>query len=221
MRTIPPREYPSPSLPGSASAAATTTTEEREVKLSDYESSALPLQNISEGGNLITMADMCDLPSLHEPAILYNLRDRHHKLQPYTRVGDIIIAMNPFQWIEGCIPMPFGRNTSIDWFGGTAVILVLLVLVVVLVIMPAVTEPATIPRQVLPRTSTKPPPWPTAGLAVDDSHQSILVTGESGAGKTETVKIIMSHLASIQGTEDLGLPEPGRSTLVTIHVITA
>ena len=54
-----------------------------------------------------------------------------------------------------------------------------------------------------PRTTVHPHVYETSslayrGLAVDGQDQSILVSGESGAGKTETVKILMSHLASIQ-----------------------
>ena len=71
--------------------------QERKVNLKDYENETLPLQNMDEGGNSIVVPDMCDLPSLHEAAILYNLKARHEDLKPYTRVGDIVIAMNPFQ----------------------------------------------------------------------------------------------------------------------------
>ena len=37
---------------------------------------------------------------------------------------------------------------------------------------------------------------------MDGRDQSVLVSGESGAGKTETVKILMSHLAGVQNSHD-------------------
>ena len=40
------------------------------------------------------------------------------------------------------------------------------------------------------------------GLRDYDRNQSILVSGESGAGKTETVKILMGHLAHISGKKN-------------------
>lgn len=54
-----------------------------------------------------------------------------------------------------------------------------------------------------PRKTVEPHIYETSslsykGLAVDDCNQSILVSGESGAGKTETVKICMNHIASVQ-----------------------
>jgi len=56
----------------------------------------LPSQNLQvpiEG-----VADMTTLNYLHEPAILYNLRQRFLAALPYTYTGDICIAVNPYQW---------------------------------------------------------------------------------------------------------------------------
>lgn len=67
----------------------------RKVWYNDYENHDLPYQNEEEGKR-----DMADLVELHFAAILYNLKARHFQQKPYTRVGDIVIAMNPFCWIK-------------------------------------------------------------------------------------------------------------------------
>ena len=170
----------------SSSGADANSTEERDVDLASYDSQTLPLQNVDENGRPIIREDMCDLPSLHEAAILYNLRARHHRCLPYTRVGDIVIAMNPFQWLQGLYADDV-REQYVDrlvWREGN-------------------TGGSGSAAGDDPKAGLAPHVYETSssayrGLAVDDTHQSILVTGESGAGKTETVKIIMSHLASIQ-----------------------
>ena len=50
---------------------------------------------------VVKARDMADLHYLHEAAILYNLKQRHGQNLPYTRVGDIVVAVNPFEWIDG------------------------------------------------------------------------------------------------------------------------
>lgn len=77
-------------------------SKEIEVDLSSaiYSGGVLPLQNVDEDGKLIEVEDMVDLSFLHEAAILYNLKARHSKGIPYTRTGDIVIAVNPYQWIH-------------------------------------------------------------------------------------------------------------------------
>jgi myosin heavy subunit len=72
------------------------------VHLSDYESGALPLQDVDElTGKLIVRDDLSDIPYLHEASILYNLATRHAQQCPYTRAGVVVVSMNPFQWIDG------------------------------------------------------------------------------------------------------------------------
>jgi myosin heavy subunit len=68
----------------------------RKVLYRDYEKGELPLQNKQGEGK----RDMAALKELYSPAILYHLKDRNFARKPYTRVGDIVIAMNRFTWIN-------------------------------------------------------------------------------------------------------------------------
>ena len=102
---------------------------------------------------------------------------------PYTRTGDIIIAVNPYQWLTHLYTDEQKKHYSnkLVWEA----------------------------TDVDPRKSVEPHVYETSslcykGLAVDGVNQSILVSGESGAGKTETVKICMNHIASVQAGPNAG-----------------
>jgi myosin V len=112
-----------------------------------------------------------------QPGILYNLKDRHRGGKPYTRTGDIIIAVNPFQWFKEIYTEKVRNRYAriLVWEN----------------------------HEGDPRNTIEPHVYETSalsykGLAFDGGDQSILVSGESGAGKTETVKICMNHIASCQ-----------------------
>lgn len=147
------------------------------VKLKDYPNHTLPLQNTGKDGALMEVDDMVDLPYLHEAAILFNLKARHVRALPYARVSDILIAINPYQWLtdlyEDSVRMHYAKK--IVW-----------------------EKSERDPRIGLPPHIYEVSSLCYKGLVLDRNNQSILVSGESGAGKTETVKICMNHIATVQ-----------------------
>ena len=105
------------------------------------------------------------------------MKKRHIEGMPYTRTGDIVIAINPFQWFHKLYTEE-KRNlysNKLVWNDTNKD-------------MREELEPHVYEVSAL---SYK-------GLAFGGEDQSILVSGESGAGKTETVKICMNHMASVQ-----------------------
>jgi myosin-5 len=168
---------------------AAKSFDQRKVSLNKYPNEALPLQNVNEEGKLLVVEDMVDLPFLHEAAILYNLKARHIAGHPYTRTGDIIIAVNPYQWMMDlyCDKRQVMYSQAFVWNYSSA----------------PTTSLATSDSPLNSKSQVPPHVYEISamayrGLAVDGQAQSILVSGESGAGKTETVKICMNHIASIQ-----------------------
>jgi myosin-5 len=123
--------------------------------------------------------DLIRLTHLHEPAILHTLSSRFHRNIIYTSTGPILIAINPFKKLPLYTDEVLARY---EQYG------------------------------VSKSHGISPPPLPPHAFVTADTayrqmldppsdsmprDQSILVSGESGAGKTVTAKIIMKYLAAI------------------------
>ncbi|CAB9520500.1 Unconventional myosin [Seminavis robusta] len=150
------------------------------IDTSGYENGILPLQNVDQHkGHLCEWGDMVGLPYLHEAAILYNLKKRHLEEKPYTRTGDIMIALNPYQWLTELYTNETRMLYAQELIWNVS--------------------------DKDPREHLEPHVYEVAalsykGMAVDGLDQSVLVSGESGAGKTETVKLCMNFVASVHDT---------------------
>ncbi|XP_058724156.1 myosin-7-like [Vicia villosa] len=113
--------------------------------------------------------DMTRLAYLHEPGVLQNLQIRYTLNDIYTYTGNILIAVNPFQRL----PHLYATSTMAKYKG------------------------AAFGEQ-------SPHPFAIAGYAYrkminEEKSQAILVSGESGAGKTESTKMLMHYLAYLGG----------------------
>ncbi|KAL3830014.1 hypothetical protein ACJIZ3_018816 [Penstemon smallii] len=113
--------------------------------------------------------DMTKLSYLHEPGVLQNLAARYELNEIYTYTGNILIAINPFQ------RLPHLYDTHMmEQYKGAAL------------------------------GELSPHVFAIADVAYramihDGKSNSILVSGESGAGKTETTKMLMRYLACLGG----------------------
>ncbi|GAX18131.1 hypothetical protein FisN_25Hh113 [Fistulifera solaris] len=167
------------------------------VTLSDYPRHKLPRRSD------IIVRDMADIPHLHEATMLYQIKERHAQQKPYTRVGEIVVAVNPCRWI----PELYSQETqkayacNLVWNHPT----------VEAGISSSEekkdddTNTRTSPTSfggVYDRLGYEPHVYEVSalayrGLVMDKKDQAIFVSGESGAGKTETVKIVLKHLARL------------------------
>ncbi|XP_047164405.1 myosin-11-like [Vigna umbellata] len=113
--------------------------------------------------------DMTKLSYLHEPGVLRNLKTRYELNEIYTYTGNILIAINPFQRL----PHIYDSHMMQQYKGA-------------------------------PFGELSPHVFAIADVAYramihEGKSNSILVSGESGAGKTETTKMLMRYLAFLGG----------------------
>ena len=145
------------------------------VVASEYE--LVKLRNHIDEKSSVAIDDLVVLSYLHEPAILWSLKNRFQKDVIYTNTGPILIAINPFKNLS----MYSKEKVEIYRQAGEAG-----------------TESANeMKPHVFKVADGAYRNMLTAIAMKGKADQSILVSGESGAGKTETTKFIMRYLADV------------------------
>uniref|UniRef100_W5L0R5 Myosin heavy chain 6 n=1 Tax=Astyanax mexicanus TaxID=7994 RepID=W5L0R5_ASTMX len=110
--------------------------------------------------------DMAMFTFLHEPAVLFNLKERYAAWMIYTYSGLFCVTVNPYKWL------------------------------------PVYNQEVVVAYRGKKRTEAPPHIFSISDNAyqymlADRENQSILITGESGAGKTVNTKRVIQYFASI------------------------
>ncbi len=160
---------------------------EKDVK--EYGGIGLPMSGSEEQAkDECGVDDMSRLEQLHEASIMYNLRKRFIAKRPYTLISNIVVAVNPYEWREELYgPGVMARQCVRESENTTQ------------------SPPDMIEEEKVGRS---PHVYSVSAAAysflIKTGHnQTILVSGESGSGKTETCRLLLNHLACLAGEERL------------------
>ncbi|KAL9833759.1 myosin heavy chain, skeletal muscle, adult-like isoform 3-T3 [Geothlypis trichas] len=128
--------------------------------------------------------DMAMMTHLHEPAVLYNLKERYAAWMIYTYSGLFCVTVNPYKWL------PVYNPEVVLAYRGKK-------------------------RQEAPPHIFSISDNAYQFMLTDRENQSILITGESGAGKTVNTKRVIQYFATIAASGDKKKEEQssGKGTL--------
>ncbi|XP_061776699.1 unconventional myosin-X isoform X1 [Nerophis ophidion] len=134
-----------------------------------YKQNALTRQKVQpmHGSNVTGVEDMAALEDLHDGAIMHNLFLRYQQRHIYTYIGSILAAVNPYQPLPGLYERAAIELYSCHHLGE---------------IPPHIFAVANECYRSLWRRP---------------HNQCVLISGESGAGKTESTKLILKFLSAM------------------------
>ncbi|ELK03873.1 Myosin-8 [Pteropus alecto] len=123
--------------------------------------------------------DMAMMTHLHEPGVLYNLKERYAAWMIYTYSGLFCVTVNPYKWL------PVYNPEVVAAYRGKK-------------------------RQEAPPHIFSISDNAYQFMLTDRENQSILITGESGAGKTVNTKRVIQYFATIAVTGEKKKEETGK-----------
>jgi len=160
------------------------------VDLTAKEVASHVLQANPSSNSLEPPKNLIELTHLHEPSLIYALRERYEKGNVYTFCGKILLALNPFREIKGLYDdCTIRKYWNLD--GGCDHSS----------LQPHVYAIAHEAFSTMIRSFDDAGSIRNRGEKSNNQEivtdQSILISGESGAGKTVTTKIVMQYLAKL------------------------
>ncbi|XP_051904409.1 myosin-2-like [Hippocampus zosterae] len=115
--------------------------------------------------------DMVMMTHLHEPAVLFNLKERYATWMIYTYSGLFCVTVNPYKWL------PVYNPEVVQAYRGK--------------------KRMEVPPHIFALSDNA-----YQFMLTDRENQSILITGESGAGKTVNTKRVIQYFATIAVSAD-------------------
>ena len=135
----------------------------------------------NESGVVQPPHDLITLTHLHEPAVVESLQHRYAADQIYTNTGPVLLALNPFQSIRGL----YGETVMKKYFDRAERSLNT-------GLPPHIYAIADSSYRAMMRSLEEN----LENVSIQ-ANQSILVSGESGSGKTVSTKFLMKYLAAL------------------------
>eukprot|EP01095_Lingulamoeba_sp_RSL-Kostka_P006267 TRINITY_DN195_c0_g1_i1.p1 TRINITY_DN195_c0_g1~~TRINITY_DN195_c0_g1_i1.p1 ORF type:complete len:1110 (+),score=492.52 TRINITY_DN195_c0_g1_i1:3702-7031(+) len=115
--------------------------------------------------------DMTLLSKVSNDQIMENLKERFYNGIIYTNIGDVLISVNPYQWLT-----IFGPEIIHSYEGKSRI---------------------EMPPHIYGLAEGA-----YRNMVMENENQCILITGESGAGKTEAAKKVMEYISEVSGSEN-------------------
>ncbi|CAB4038561.1 unconventional myosin-X-like, partial [Paramuricea clavata] len=143
---------------------------ERESITKDQSSLSRENASVMHNSSLEGVEDMAHLEDLHEAGILHNLHVRYKKDEIYTYIGSILSAINPYRRIEGFYTTDVMTEYSKCHLGEK-------------------------PPHIFAIANES-----YYSMIKRGQSQCVLISGESGAGKTESTKFMLNYLSQLSSS---------------------